>query len=604
MHINSVTFHLKHPLTIPMENKIHLFVSYCSVRIWPIFVSCMATMAYFRQPNRKAICAAVATGITTFYVMTAIAKRELLKQKIKADETITTEPKKTKVEVVDNIPEEIDPKNKPLLLEAIASFDLEKLYSLIDKQSKAFLFLEDLEKELPGKVILTNPPKLIDPKGGDEWLPIIIQGNAIEKVWKWILEIPFLFYDVRFAQRLFGYLSDAQFEANMAHLNAKYPEKMVEWLKWERVFWKEKIEINPTLLSTSAPYFLFPSGVNLDFVEKTFQGIFTRLYKQGRLEKSIADTSMKEVKEIINNVKERKFEDEAPANKESVEWKKYYQYLENSLIHIALLFGGSKNPINGEYIMERIFADHPLFTGYPFDEAGEEDIGDERRMVMCNDILCGYANRLKKIGDISFPTFKDTLFSICEHFDPEFDTTFPSKSSTWDKQVRLHLSNFAHKTKEGGKFSVNELLEEMDHFINGHKDQAGVLGKPGIDSSSTFNWLGFFSLNKEEKQNQTKIQNLVKILEKMRKEPLKKDNLSEKMEQVQQLFKELGKPLSEKTKSLEALYDEAVLLAKESQSKVKTAFHYNEKTAVWEKEGLVKMLLHPEVSILKKIETA
>lgn len=574
MNIHSVLFHVKHPWTIQVENKPPLVVNYRSVHVLPIFASCLATLAYFGQPNRKTICAVVATGLTTFYVVTAIAKRTLLKQQLTETQPVET----IETPVVTEKPKEEPPLSSldesavdeysydhKVLLPPIESFDFDKLYSIINKRSKVFLFLEILEKELPGKVFSTTPRNFIDPEGGDEWLPAIKKRGSDDPIWNWILEIPFLWHDVRFAHQLFACLSDKQFDGNMIHLNAKYPSKLIEWLKWERYFWKEKIDFNPDIFPLSKDTFTIPPGADLHFAIENIRWMYTTIQASDiKVRNKI--TSNKKLDRFLDVIRNRELDESITGKRKkgAIEdpQEKYYQQVETKLIQIAFIFGNEKLPI-----IEKYMKTDPL----------SRIRSNNSRNVMLRD--------LEKIMEAP-ETCLEALCSIIA-------------ATSLGRKIRFHLDHFSHtidvQNSYAKLFSLSNVLEQMDKWLNSKKTNEALLSQIAND------WMHIDSLTDKEREDEQLQSKLQSTLKEMMDGPPGVEKFLLKMEEVRELFKKLGKPLPEKhNKTLLGLFDEGINLTEQSRSQKMKDVHYNEKAHIWEKEGIIKMLLHPSIGILKK----
>lgn len=84
MHVvPSVASHIAHPLTFQKKDKATQVLSLKDIRLFPIVASCLSLFvlsAFVQLNHRQIIKVSVLTGLVSFYVVTALAKRRLPKQ--------------------------------------------------------------------------------------------------------------------------------------------------------------------------------------------------------------------------------------------------------------------------------------------------------------------------------------------------------------------------------------------------------------------------------------------------------------------------------------------------------------------------------------------
>lgn len=533
---------------------------------------------------------------------------------------------------------------------AMRSFHFHLLCALFSKYSTTHHFLQKLEEKLPGKVIRAEG-QWIDPMGGDAWLPAIKTLPADDAQWNKILEIPLIFHDVRFAHKLFDLLSEDQFTANISFIKNGYDDPMLsDWLRWERYAWKHQVEINLALfeIPPKATVPEAPSYVTFDFADKTIISLLSKVHfqdprKPGYL-RAKGDDIEKGVKIFIKDIRERNLDEGFTGKKGTPECEKYYQNLENLLKLIALLFSEESELIKAIYVAEREEGLKPL----PKLDADH-----------CATVM----HELAKSTKVCATERANTLFALYHQFHPDASLeTSASNIGPWEIHLRQYLEEYKEKVvqkiislqkePDGGElqetahvavqvrqylaergvrqqsiasfdpysrshitkesilntfdkfFCVSGLVDLIDEAINGDMDSDGkrvdlTKKKPVFDSERVFTWLIDNCTTRDEMEHHTKGNELVAVLEKIKKKEVTGDEVVRQFAWANQRARELGAtvPLSQQ---IGKAYAEANELAGKTRSQIEKTFFYNSETAEWGKEGILNMLLHPKIGFLKK----
>lgn len=505
---------------------------------------------------------------------------------------------------------------------AVENHQFHVLYPLL-KETRIVAYLHEMERELPGKVLYragpAGPYRMIQ-KPTAEWLPFILNKEPFQ----WIILIPFMFHDVDFAHKLFKHMNDESFARSMQYLREEFPSALSEWLETERQLFKLGLKINPEIYrripSVQIPQ--APADVDFAHASQTLLKMIARIqdkdpHKPGYTKKRVAEIQ-DQLNTFIADIERETFAENMTGKKGSPECAQFYQSLKNIVIQIAIFLSKEGKPglplLDDDYCASvlgelakstKVCATgraNSLFMAYNLlnDKIqGSSSFSSGSRLWEIDLLL--HLNRYREqvvqwvIGMQREPDGGEILIGDEVHIGLQVRSLLKERGVPENNLNKMDIHKRRHiteKTVQGSFdqfFSMSGLLQMMEEGINGLRAPDGrYVIKPVFDSGKMLDWLRDNCCTPQELERQGLYNELVAAIE--QKQKVRAKALAEK----------LGVPGIMDNKSLAQARDEVQLLADELRLRIVKDYHFNEETNEWGKMGIVKMLMHPKIGILKK----
>lgn len=479
-----------------------------------------------------------------------------------------------------------------------------------------------------GNLLGTSIDSTMEPKQ----LIDVLRSPMSAEQFDWYLLAPFLFHDVRYADKLFEHLTEKQFVRSMRYLKKQFPPSLSEWLEAERLLVKWGMQMNSGIYQRLPSTQILPAPDYADFTYACYalRNMTDRIQDKDPRKPGFTKISVREIQceldTVIFAIEKRSLARALTGEPGTSECARFYQSLENMLIYVAILLSGESCPVRTKMQEQRRREGKPPLPLLDDDYCASALVEIAKSIQVCatgragsffmaydllNDKVKGssslsdtrsweadvllYMNRYRE--EVVNWVIRMQKKENGEEFSEEMDIHIALQVRSLLKDRGIRESNLnqtdpfkmKHITKEKVEksfdqfFSMSALLQMMDEGINGRKGPDGKrVGKPVFDMGKMLDWLRDHYSTPEELQRQEKCKELVAAFE------------QKQQERAREIAETLG--------VAGITYREAVLLADKLRMKIEKEFSFNEETNEWGMEGIAKMMTHPKIGIFKKKE--
>lgn len=501
------------------------------------------------------------------------------------------------------------------------------------------------------------------PYGGQSWIPhLVCIGRDFDKM-ESLLEIPFLFHDIPFALQLIKAMNDdAVFIQSMDLLEVMYTKERIQWLGTEKQLSDLGRKIDPKMyqVSQKKEIPIAPDYVSYDKSCQKLEAMLDRLHKDVGKPGYVAHVTIAEVREgfqkFILDINQQNLWEEITGVKGTYECENFYNRLKNMIKNLAVLISDPDDEVRKKVEEDGVQAGREKFPVFDDDHRATilKEIAQTTKVCATgrsSELFGAYEMLMGNVEGVGAAMktgkFEDQVWQYLDDFREKVVQRIISmqKAEHGEEiriglqvhvgaQVRYFLAEKGVRGYELGKgdtyalknitkdmikhqfdcyFSLSGILDEMDEGIHGKKGIDGkrleVKGKPvqAFDSAKVFDWLLTHFASKENLFKREKGNELDAQLEIIKNADENSDEQREKArEKALALAKELNlstfylPSLAECTKEvLKKASDLATEEAGKASQQVLKLTHYEDNSNEWYIDGLVKMLLHEKIGVLR-----